>query len=211
MSAISDVYQEVTGSGRPETHDLEEVLDGLRESAEDASDGKMTVGDTVDAFAARSFGALLTMVALVAAMPIIGAIPGVSILTGTIIVLVCLQFLAGRDAPWLPKRVRDISIDADKMTSAIETVRPYVAKVDRVIRPRLTFLTKGGAPQTIIAIASIFLAALFYPAAFIPGGVWVPSLAVLFLGLALVGNDGVLALIGWAGAAGSIALLFWLL
>lgn len=191
-----------------DTHDLENVLDGLQEAAEEAGDG-ITVGETVDAFAARSFGALLTMVALVAALPVIGAIPGVSIITGTIIILISLQYLVGRDAPWIPNRIREMSIGADKLKDAIDVTRPYAAKVDSVIRPRLTILTKGPVAGAAIAAAAIILALLFYPLALIPGGVWAPSLSIVALGLALLGNDGVLAVFGGLGAAASIALIAW--
>ncbi|MEO1329063.1 MAG: exopolysaccharide biosynthesis protein [Pseudomonadota bacterium] len=190
-----------------ETHDLENVLEALDETAQEA-EGKLTVGQTVDAFAQRSFGALLTMVSLIAALPIIGAIPGVSILTGTIVILIAAQYLIGRETPWLPDRLRKISVDPATLQNGIEKVKPYVARVDAVIKPRWTVLTEGPVARTSIAIASIALAIIFYPMAVIPGGVWLPALAVMALGLALVGRDGVLAAIGGALGLASIYAVY---
>ncbi len=193
-----------------DTHDLENVLDGLDEAARKA-DAELTVGDAIDAFAARSFGALLTMVALVAALPVIGAVPGVSVATGALVILIAIQFLAGKRRPWAPERLRSLSVDAGTMRDVVRRMRPYAAWIDRFIRPRLTFLTDGPVQQTVIALAAIALALLFFPAALIPGAVWAPALSVMLLGLALLGNDGVLALLGAAFAAGSIALVVGLL
>lgn len=191
-----------------ETHDLENVLDDLAACADEA-DGALSLGRALDVFARRSFGALLTIIAVVAALPVIGAIPGVSILTGTLLILVAGQFLLGRGSPWIPQRLRDLSIAPEKMKKAVEIVKPYAGYVDAVIRPRLAYLTDQPAARAAIAVMSIFLALLFYPMAVIPGGVWVPALSVMALGLALVARDGLLAIIGAAGAVATLALL-WL-
>lgn len=193
-----------------DTHDLENVLDALSDCAEEAGDA-LSVGRALDVFAERSFGALLTVIAAIAALPVIGAIPGVSILTGTLIILVAAQFLIGRKSPWIPRRLRALTIPPDKMKSAVETVKPYAGRVDDVIRPRLTALTRGAAAEAAIAVLSILLALLFYPAAVIPGGVWVPALSVMALGLALVARDGALAIVGAFGGIASLALLLGLL
>ena len=192
------------------THDLEKVLEALEEEACDANN-ELSVGRTLDAFASRSFGALLTMVALVAALPVIGAIPGVSILTGSLIILISVQFLIGRDTPWIPGKLRDLSINPESMRSAISKTKPYASYVDAIIKPRLTFLTDGPVARSVIALLTIFLAVIFYPMALIPGGVWLPSISVMALGLALLGQDGLLALFGGAGAIGSLLMIAWLL
>lgn len=190
------------------THDLENVLEDL-ESAAEQCDGPLSVGEALDAFAHRSFGALLTVIALVAALPLIGAIPGVSILTGALVILVAVQFLFGRDTPWTPKWLREISIDAETVRAGADKAKPYAARVDSVIRPRLTQITKGAWARTSIAVLSILLALLFFPAALVPFGVWVPALSVMALGLALLANDGLLALIGVIGGVGSLALVIY--
>ena len=198
------------GASAAETHDLENTLDDLTDAARSA-DSELTVEDLLDAFAQRSFGALLTVAALVAALPLIGAIPGVSIVTGALILLISVQMLLGRRTPWTPQRLRRIPLDAETLEKAVEKTRPVAAWIDGLIKPRLAFLADGAAARTAIALASIGLAVLFFPLALIPGGVWPPSLAIVALGLALVANDGVLTLIGAAGAAGTLALLVWAL
>lgn len=190
------------------THDLENVLEDLGETASE-TDGDLSVGDAIDAFANRSFGALLTLIALVAALPLIGAIPGMSIVTGALIILVAGQFLYGRETPWTPESLRKLSIDSEMMEKAVDKAKPYAAFIDSFIRPRLTQLTDGKLMSRVIAVASIFLALIFFPMALIPGGVYLPALSVMALGLALLGRDGVLAIAGLLGAAASLALVFF--
>lgn len=191
-----------------DTHDLERVLGDLGDAARE-QDETISVGDALDAFATRSFGAILTVFALIAALPLVGAIPGVSIITGTMIILTAGQFLIGRETPWTPQRVRELSIDAETLEKAIRKSRPYAAAIDRWIRPRLSFLTDNRIARTAIALASLALAATFFPLAIVPGGVFAPALSILALGLAMLGRDGALALVGYGGVALTGGLLLW--
>lgn len=213
-AAGSAEQMERTANSGADTHDLEDILDGLMEAAEAAGEeegGKLSVERVLDAFAERTFGALLSVIALIASLPIIGAIPGMSILTGTLIILIAGQVLIGRQTPWTPPALRRLSMNYETALKGIKASRPYVRKIDALIRPRLTVLTQGRIAQTAIAVASVLLAAFFYPMALVPGGVWAPALGVLALGLALVGNDGVLAIVGALFAAATVGLTIWAL
>ncbi len=191
------------------TKDLENILEQIEDVAQD-KERSVTIGDVIDLFSERSFGALLTMIAVLACIPIISAIPGFSILTGTLVILVAAQQLAGRDAPWVPKRLREIEMGSETLRNAVETSKPYAARVDRLIKPRLSFLVEGAAARLAFGALSIVLALMFYPLALVPGGVTAPAIAIAALGLALVGRDGALALIGLAASAGSFVLLYWI-
>ena len=187
---------------------LEDVLVKLEEAAS-SGEGNMTIGEMLDAFAERSFGALLTLIALLACIPVISAIPGFSILTGTLLILVALQYLFGRTSPWIPDKLRSFSVDRETMQTAVKRSRPYAAAVDRYIRPRWTFLAQASVMKSLIALSSIALAATFYPLALVPGGVTLPALSIAALGLALIGRDGVLAVIGGIGVVATASLLVW--
>ncbi|MCI4660895.1 MAG: exopolysaccharide biosynthesis protein [Neomegalonema sp.] len=189
------------------THDLENILDDLDEKAQQQSD-QLSVGTTLDAFAERSFGAMVTIIALVAALPLVGGIPGMSAITGALILLVAIQYLIGHDHIWVPQRLRDLSIKAETLRKAIEKTRPYAARVDAVIKPRLQVVVDGPIARSAIAVAAIALAITFFPMEVVPFGVMVPALSVLALGLALVGRDGVLALVGLGGAVLTLYTLY---
>ncbi|MEL6299569.1 MAG: exopolysaccharide biosynthesis protein [Pseudomonadota bacterium] len=185
---------------------LTDVMDRLLEKADGS---QISVDDVLDAFSDLSFGMLCTMIGLIAALPIVGAIPGVSIITGTLILLVAGQYLIGRDTPWIPQTLRDRSIDDEKLESGIETARPYAEWMDGWIKPRIEILTDGPVQRRLIALAMCLLALMMIPLALIPWGVQAPATAIVVLGVALIGRDGVFAAIGYALAALSVWVMFY--
>lgn len=187
---------------------LTEILDDLRDTA---SSEEVNVGDAIDAFEHRSLGAILTLFATVAALPVIGAIPGVSIVTGTLIIAAIIQSLFASGGIWAPDRLRRQTVSADKLESAIASFRPWAERIDNLLKKRLTVLASGPVARYAIPAASILLALSFYPLAVVPAGVYAPSLAILALGLALLGKDGLFATIGFAFAGLTVGLLLWVL
>jgi len=192
-----------------EPQDLEDMLGRLQDAAE-KGEGAMSVGEMLDVFDSRSFGALLTLIALLAMIPIVSAIPGFSILTGSLLILVAGQYLLGRPTPWIPEKLRSVSVGRETMCKAVAKSKPYAARIDQYLKPRLQPLTTNAVSRMLIALATIALALSFYPLALIPGGVTIPAVSIVALGLALVARDGVLALIGGGGVAASFAAVGWL-
>lgn len=107
--------------------------------------------------------------------------------------------------------MRRQSVSAQKLDSAIGTFRPWAKRIDSLLKKRLTFLATGQFAHYAILLASVLLALSFYPLALVPAGVYAPALAILALGLALLGNDGVFASIGFAFAGPTAGLLIWML
>lgn len=182
---------------------LEELLNGLNEAGED----EVSVDAIVDAFEQHSIGALISVIALISALPIVGGIPGVTLITATLILLVIGQSLVRRRGGiWVPRFLGRRSISADKLEKAIETARPWVRRIDRWMYPRLEFLTRGRVRRLVITVAIILLTLSFYPLNFIPYAVSAPSLGVLAFGLALMTGDGFLALFGYLMAAATLGI-----
>jgi hypothetical protein len=184
---------------------LSSVLDDLERSGRDDA---VSIGEVLDAFQHRSFGVLLTLFGLIAALPVIGDIPGMSILTGSLILLVIGQSLVGGGTLWMPDFVRRREISRDKFDRSLQKSRPWIGWVDRLLKPRLTALAAGRTKRWIIAAAAALLAVTFYPLAFVPFGVTAPSLGVLALGLGLMACDGLLVLVGYVLAAVTAYILF---
>ena len=184
---------------------LGSVLDDLEQSGGDEA---ASIGQVLDAFQHRSLGVLLTFFGLIAALPIIGDIPGVSILIGTLILIVVAESLFGRGTLWMPDFVRRREISRGKFDKGIRKARPWVEWVDRLLKPRLEALAAGRTNRWIIILAAAILAVTFYPLAFVPFGVTAPALGVLALGLGLMACDGLLVLVGYALAAVTGYVLF---
>lgn len=173
---------------------LTDVLDNLLDNL----DGdQASVDDVISAFEHRGFGALITAIGLVAAAPVIGAIPGMSILTGTLILLIAGQFIVGRNHPWIPSSLRNRSMNRSTLEKGIEKARPYTKWMDNYIYPRMNWLVRGPLQRRLIASVVCGLALTMYPLALIPWGVQPPATAIVFFGVAMMGRDGLFAALGY--------------
>ena len=183
-------------------------LSGVMEELERVGhDEAVSVGDVLDAFAYRSLGFLITVFALIAAIPVIGAIPGVSILTGSLILIAIFTSIAGGDALWAPEFVRRREIDRTRYRNGLERGRRWLGRVDRLLKPRLRPLVETRAARAVLIACAGALAVTFYPLAFVPWGVTAPAFGALAIGLALLSGDGLAALIGYLLGGATVATL----
>ncbi|GGY44324.1 exopolysaccharide biosynthesis protein [Parvularcula lutaonensis] len=191
-----------------DTEPLEDILEEARES----SDGEKTsVGELVDAFGAQSLGPVLILFGLLALFPPIGAVPGVPILLGAALVLYSVQFIAGATRIWLPKRLREVSFEREKIENAKTKMQPWLRRIDRLFTERLTVLV-GPTSARLVGVAALLHALLMIPLEFI-SAVALPGAALTFSGVALTARDGLMMLVGWAITAAavyvSIAFVPW--
>jgi len=184
-------------------------LTGILDQLEETGGETVSIGDVLEAFRHRSLGALVTLFGTIASLPVVGGIPGVSILTGTLILVVIGQALRGGGSLWLPAVMRRREIGHDTLEAGIAAVRPSFRWIDRHTRPRLRMLSEGWLQRWAIVAMIALLALSFYPLAFVPGAVTPSAFAVVALGLALMLGDGVLALLGYllAGATAYLVLV----
>jgi hypothetical protein len=106
--------------------------------------------------------------------------------------LIAIQRLLGRDRPWIPRQLRERSVDRGKLDRTLERAGPWGRRVDRVIKPQLTFLFGTLMSYTLAAIA-VVLALPMPSLEVVPFAVAIPGTATLLFGLALTTRDGVLA------------------
>lgn len=197
-------------SGRAQAAGDSESLTQILDRIADYAEGKqVSIGDMLDAFDKRGFAPLLLVPGLLALGPT-GAIPGMSIATGTIIILVALQMLIGADHPWLPRRAQDVSFSHDKLDRLIDRSRPVARFVDRLLDQRLTTLTDGILGR-LGAIFCIAMAATMFPLALVPFGVALPAGAIVLYSLGLAARDGVVVLLSNLLGLGAFGLAGWFL
>lgn len=181
------------------------LLNQLRKQCENGR-VKITLDDALQAFGRRASAPLLFMLAVFLVSPL-GGIPGVAPLFGAVIVLIAGQSLFS-DTLWLPQWLRKRGTTGAKARKAIDTVTPWVARMERTMRPRITWLTAAPfhwiGDLTIVAVGG--LVPLF---GLIPGGLILPGLAIALLSIARLHDDGVWALAGYGLAtAAFISLLY---
>jgi hypothetical protein len=162
---------------------------------------KVSVADILEAFGDRAFGALMFVFAapLVLPMP-----PGVSAILGAPLAFITAQWMLGRRILWLPKAVLNRTMSMGDFRSLTGKLAPYLQRIERRLRPRLTFMYNRVADRLMGAVCFLLAIIVFLP---IPFGNMLPSLAIAAFAIGAAERDGVAAMIGWISAAISIAVL----
>jgi hypothetical protein len=164
---------------------------------------KLYMGELVNAFGERGFGALMVFLGLINALPLP---PGSTTVLGAPLLLLALQLLFQSDQVWMPKWALKGSMDRSTYRSAVGRVLPTIKKFERISRPRLLFMTSEPA-QIAIGLASSLLAViLILP---IWGGNMAPALIMATFGFGLMQRDGLFVLVGWLGVLG-FTVFVWL-
>ncbi len=164
-------------------------------------DPKLYLGEVVNAFGERGFGALLLLFGLLNALPLP---PGATSVLGIPLLLISIQLVLRTDQLWLPKWAMKRAIDrADYRRSAARIVGP-MRSVERLARPRLLILT-GRVSELLIGLACTLLAVIVM----LP--LWstnmFPAFTIAIFGFGLVQRDGVAVMLGWLATAGYLVFL----
>lgn len=155
---------------------------------------RVRVRDIIESLGQRSFGFILLIFALPNSLPILG-IPGVSTITGMPMLFVAVQMALGHKRVYLPRWIAESSIATADFQKLINKVAPWLRRVEKLMRPRLTVLTLGSAERWLGAFCVLLAFLLVLP---IPLGNLLPALGILFIALGLIENDGVCVLMGLA-------------
>lgn len=168
------------------------------------SEPKLYLGELVNAFGERGFGALLLFLGLLNIA--VGAVPGTTTVLGAPMLLIGLQLVTRRDQLWLPKWLLSRAIERATYRTAVNKLLKPLRWVERLAKPRLSVMTSE-VSEILIGLACVVLSAiLMLP---IPGGNLVPSLIMAVFGFGLLQRDGLMILVAWLGVAG-VATFVWL-
>ncbi|MEO1641908.1 MAG: exopolysaccharide biosynthesis protein [Pseudomonadota bacterium] len=185
-----------------EVHNLQSLLRSL---CSETSGERVSVGDLLNAVGRRSYGPVILLLGFVAISPLT-LVPGANSLVALIILIFALQMVIGRDYPWLPRRALEFSFPRKYLISGAEKLDKHAHTVDQLLKPRLIFLTRAPFVQ-LVALALVAAALVTFPLSFIPLGPVLPSLTVLFFGLAISARDGILLVFAGATLTGAVILM----
>jgi hypothetical protein len=153
---------------------------------------RVSVRDIIDSLGHRSFGFTLLIFALPNSLPILG-IPGVSTITGLPLLLIALQMSLRHHRVYMPHWIAKQSLATDSFRNIIERVTPWIKRVEKLLKPRLDFLTHKAAEPWLGAVCVSLAALLILP---IPLGNLLPGLSILLIALGLIEKDGLFVLAG---------------
>jgi len=174
------------------------VTELLRQFAEGWDEERISIGDMVDALRRRGHGMMMLVFALPTMLPFNP--PGVAAVVGIPCAFVALQLLLRRQNVWLPKALRQRSVSREDFRKVVDKSLPAITRIERLLKPRLGFLTET-IGEMLIGLSVLIIAlllALPIPFTNIPLG-----LAIALLSLGLIERDGLVVLLGSAVAIGT--------
>lgn len=171
---------------RARSKTLSQVLSAI---ASDTSRDFIAINDLITLLGGRGRAGLILLFALPNVLP---APPGMSGVLGLPLLYLSVQMMLGR-MPWLPRFIGHRSVPRDRFAMLVETLGPWLARAERLLRPRWPWLVNHGAERVIGAFCLVLAAVLALP---IPLGNMLPAFAICLLALGVLERDGLWVLIG---------------
>ncbi|MEZ5934713.1 MAG: exopolysaccharide biosynthesis protein [Alphaproteobacteria bacterium] len=162
---------------------------------------RASLGDIVDALSDRSFAPLMLLFAAPNVLPLR---PGSSTIFAIPLILLATQLLLGWQHPWLPRWLRDRSLERARFRSLAIRLQPSLQRFEKLARPRHWLMPHRVAERFVGFLVLVMALVLILP---IPFGNGIPAWAIMFVALGLSERDGVWLALGVLTAAGFLGLL----
>ena len=174
----------------------------IEELATGNPDDVMTLGELLDRFSERSFGLFL----LIAMLPNFIPIPiGVGAISGGLVTLIGLQFLARFEHPWLPRFIAKHEIHRHRLISFRDRMGKWLDRIEKLTRPRNQGMLTHPVAHAFTGLLLVFLgAALSLP---LPLTNYPFGLVLLAFAFALIERDGRLMILAWIAGIAEIAMI----
>jgi hypothetical protein len=106
----------------------------------------ISIGDVLNAFGDRAFGALMLLFAAPNMLPLP---PGMSAVLGAPLLFITAQLMLGRSTLWMPRFICERSISRDFFALLTAKLGPILHRVERFLRPRISLLLHP-VPERIV-------------------------------------------------------------
>lgn len=155
-------------------------------------DGDKSLGGMLDLFGEKSFALLFVLLMALPATPI--PTGGAAHVFELITAIAALQLIVGRKAIWIPTRWRGLAIAGDGDGKLDRVLLRVIRWLERISRPRLTFLFGHRATNVIFGLLVITGAAGSFFAPPFTGLDTLIALGVVLLSLAVLMSDAAIAI-----------------
>jgi len=178
----------------------ERTSEVLREIA--AGEGeRVTFRDILTVLRHRAFGFTLLIFALPCCLPMP---PGIPTVCGAALVVIALNLIAARQRLWLPRAIADKSVARADLQRLVDRAVPYLERLERICRPRLTIVTEPVGKILIGLVILVLGFIMILPIPFL--GNIPPGFAATFIAIGMTERDGLIVLIGLVVSAVAIAV-----
>jgi hypothetical protein len=162
----------------------------LEDVVKSSSADAIPLDDLIEAMNAVGFGLVMMIFAFGAIIPLPPPLPSISAIP---LVVFSLQMVRGYTSPKLPHRLANIKIKRSVLAALVQKSSVYIGKVERILRPRLSFMTSQIGERVVGFFALIFSSFILIP---LPLSNFIPGLGVLIISFGLLGKDGIVVIAG---------------
>lgn len=167
-----------------------------------SSSDRIPVRDLVHAMDSVGFGLVMMIFSFGIIIPTPPPFPSIISIP---LVVFALQMTMGHQAPKLPKKFSKLTVKRSVLAMLVNKSSPYIRKVERILRPRLLFMTSHFADRIVGFFVLLFSSFVLLP---IPLSNFIPGLGVLIISFGLLGKDGLVILLGiFIGISGIVISL----
>jgi hypothetical protein len=155
---------------------------------------KNTLQNLLDTLESKSFGLILFLLMLPAALPL--PTFGITHVLEIVVVLVSLQLILLRPTIWLPKKILTTEVAWMSDKKFVSGLAGFVAKIEQFSKPRLSFLVCSKVGKILTGVFSLILAVTSFFAPLATGLDTLPAVGAVLIAFGLVFEDGILWLLG---------------
>lgn len=177
---------------------LGEALEELLRSEDERGP---SIGEITEAVGEKGFGLILMVLSLPSALPV--PAPGYSTPFGIVIALIALQMILGRQALWVPKRLKNVRIKPSLAWTMLGAASRFLKKIERWIRPRQRWIRSRPGQAALAAVILIMACLMMLP---IPLTNTFPAMVIFLIGVGLSEEDGLLAIAAFGVGLLAVAL-----
>ena len=170
---------------------MRSLSDILKSIETECTGEKISVANLLETFHERGFGFFLFIFALPAALTLPAV--GVGTILGIPLVFLTAQQAIGRHTIWFPSKMKQKGLKRETVIGMIEGALPWVKRIEKLIKPRLSFVTEGAFSRMIGIFGFIMALSVCVP---LPLTNTVPSFGIALMSIGVIMRDGLAVLAG---------------
>jgi hypothetical protein len=182
------------------------LLDTLDELFRGTPESVLTLDDFLAGLQGRSYAFAILALDVPNCIPT--GIPWLSTVTGVPMLILLFQMFAGRPVPSLPRLIGRRGLRRGRLQDFLDRARPPIRWLERAVHARHEWSVSGLPRRLLLAAWSAVILLLALP---IPFDNLLPAWAIVFFCLALIEDDGVMAMLGWLFTALALVWTIFLL
>jgi hypothetical protein len=173
---------------------------------------RITLASLLELTEEKIFGFLFVILALPSALPL--PAPIISTFLSIPLFLLAIQLIWGASKPWLPRRIRQGTISLTQAQKFAKAAIPWLQRFETLLRPRLVYVCTSATGRLVLGIAIALMSmSMMLP---IPLTNTLPAMGIVFVGLGLTEDDGIVSMFGvafclFAGLVSVTVIYAWFL